>query len=86
VQVESSWTHSLKVPGFIQPSSLSSEKPVSKFAFKFNLYRLRNGNNVHQNSGTNSSKESVGDRFVVGQYKLNQVYSQLESAWFQRKR
>jgi hypothetical protein len=39
VQVELSLPISLKAPGFPQPLSLSSEKLVSKLAFRFNLYR-----------------------------------------------
>jgi hypothetical protein len=31
-------THSLKAPGF-NPRTYEVKKPVSKFAFKFNLYR-----------------------------------------------
>jgi hypothetical protein len=40
VQAESSWTHSLKAPGFIKPLNLKCDILVSKFAFEwFNLYR-----------------------------------------------
>jgi hypothetical protein len=48
VQVESNpvdLTRSLKAPGF-NPQNLSSGNPVSKFAFKFNLYRYTSARGI----------------------------------------
>ena len=62
---------------------------VSKFAFKFNLYRYSWGRSSASDAGGRPSKQGftccqiLRHRNEVGLYKLNSVYPQLESAWFQ---
>jgi hypothetical protein len=68
--------HGLQAAWF-QPLSLSSENPVIQaFAFHVQLVPLRRG-------GARVSGGAGAGAHEVGQYTLNQVDPQLESAWFQ---